>query len=297
MSEDLRSVLGRWDEAVRAGVGRFDEVAPHVAKYGTVLRAGASPAAVTAAEQRLGVVLPASYREFLLVSDGAWASSLGVSTASSMEGQLLGAERVGWFVDVDPDHALAWADGVGSFDEPEEDAHPGYEPVEVWDFDRMRDALVIGVNFDGMDELLVPRVGIEEWEVWLTYKEGATAYRSFADFLRWHTENAPPPADPARVDEYAADALSGQDPWALTRLAEVDGDRALIVAMEVLDRASPRRLPVRRHQLPLPVEGPGSSPCTAAVPRRVIPRRLHGADASAGGAGVLRRRGHPRTLA
>ncbi|MEV0696733.1 SMI1/KNR4 family protein [Saccharopolyspora sp. NPDC050389] len=56
--------------------------------------------AVLAAEARLGVRLPPSYRNFLLASNG-WSSM-------SYAVDLLNTEQLGWFADVEPELLDAW---------------------------------------------------------------------------------------------------------------------------------------------------------------------------------------------
>jgi hypothetical protein len=65
---------------------------------------GTQPAgedAVRAAEQRLGVPLPPSYRNFLLVSDG-WAEM------PTNAGTLRRVDAIGWYPETDPEMWTAW---------------------------------------------------------------------------------------------------------------------------------------------------------------------------------------------
>jgi hypothetical protein len=75
----------------------------------------------------------------------------------------------------------------------------------------------------------------EEWELSTTYKEGATAHQSFADYLIWHVHHprAPSP-DPADLAKHAASATNGNT-YALTLLAELDADRAGQTAVALLN--------------------------------------------------------------
>jgi hypothetical protein len=57
--------------------------------------------AIRAAEQRLGVPLPPSYRNFLLVSDG-WADM------ATIAGTLRKVDAIGWYPEVDPEMWTAW---------------------------------------------------------------------------------------------------------------------------------------------------------------------------------------------
>ncbi|MEU0135017.1 SMI1/KNR4 family protein [Streptomyces sp. NPDC006296] len=67
--------------------------------------AGAEPAseeAIAVAEERLGVTLPRSYRNFLQVSDG-WEDIGSVD--------LFRVGEIGWFAELDPELVEAWSDG------------------------------------------------------------------------------------------------------------------------------------------------------------------------------------------
>lgn len=66
----------------------------------------ASEDAILAAEERLGVRLPPSYRNFLLASDG-WSE-----IASSLY-DLLKVKEIGWFRDVEPEMWDAWSHDEG----------------------------------------------------------------------------------------------------------------------------------------------------------------------------------------
>jgi SMI1 / KNR4 family (SUKH-1) len=67
----MRAVVAEWDEVLRAEVPAYARLLPEAEKRGSVLRPPATPDEVAAAEERLGVRLPPSYRSFLLVANGA----------------------------------------------------------------------------------------------------------------------------------------------------------------------------------------------------------------------------------
>jgi hypothetical protein len=70
----------------------------------------ASEETVRAAEERLGVVLPPAYRNFLLASNG-WSTM-----AYSVD--LLKAEEIGWFAELEPQVLVAWSGpGMAHFGE------------------------------------------------------------------------------------------------------------------------------------------------------------------------------------
>src|SRR5215218_9014682 len=73
----MRALVADWDEAVRAEVPAYARLLPEVEARGSVLRPAAAPEELAAAEERLGVRFPPSYRSFLLVANGADAGGSG----------------------------------------------------------------------------------------------------------------------------------------------------------------------------------------------------------------------------
>jgi hypothetical protein len=112
--------------------------------------------------------------------------------------------------------------------DPERDMPPvGDEVAEVGYYAPLREALLISRPFDAYTDLLVPREGSDEWEVWAFRNDGADAYRSFAAFLR-NQINAPDRRpDPALADLYAAEGR-------LRELAEIGDPRVTSLAFAVL---------------------------------------------------------------
>ena len=86
--------------------------------------------------------------------------------------------------------------------------------------------------------MLVPRPGVEEWELWQFAWEGATAYVSFADFLleRYVTRPDHRPR-PEHADAYVDAFRSGRS-FSLGLLAEIDDPRALELAVDALEDGS-----------------------------------------------------------
>ncbi|MEV4567255.1 SMI1/KNR4 family protein [Nonomuraea sp. NPDC049419] len=134
----------------------------------------ATEAEVREVEERIGVGLPPSYRQFLLVANG-WGSD--------DDCLLLSVQEAGWLRDVDPSRAETWSAAASVPDElyfvygPEQDSShyrgeyvPGTFLAGYWD--------------DGV-ALLNPHVRTAEgeWEAWYLapWKPGATRYRSFWD--------------------------------------------------------------------------------------------------------------------
>ncbi|SDM08788.1 hypothetical protein SAMN05421874_13829 [Nonomuraea maritima] len=139
----------------------------------------AAEAEVCRLEERLGLELPHSYRQFLLFADG-WGSDDDCC--------LLRVHEVGWLRDVDPMIAEIWS---------------GPKPEDAWSVpdelyfvygqeqdsihyrrEYVPDTLLAGYWDDGV-ALLNPHVRTAEgeWEAWYLapWKPGATRYRSFWD--------------------------------------------------------------------------------------------------------------------
>jgi SMI1 / KNR4 family (SUKH-1) len=228
----------KWDERVRRQTSRFERLAPEIEARGTVLREPASEQQIAIAEERLGVRMPPSYRAFLLVSNGAHASFLGTETLNAagraIRHGLLPIEEVAPVAEADAFTVDLWT-GLDGLNEPDHDNRPvGREPVPVGYYEPLKSGLLVSRPLEVWRSVLVPREGLEEWELWDMAKEGAGAYRSFADFL-WFQVNRPEwMPEPERADEYAAAVGRGQVQY-LDHLAEVGDPRAAPLAAEWLE--------------------------------------------------------------
>jgi HEAT repeat protein len=224
---ELESLVRRWDEKLVAD----DDTADWwpVREGGSVLRPGASEKEIAALEERLGVGLPRSYRQFLAISNGAWAQAGWGITARGerpedpeQELGFLDATGVGWFRDREPSYVDTWAYSNEFFQEDDSPAHYAFSrripEVEYLDHEREQDsvqakgghlryALQISRDVDGytilLNPLVVDRDG--EWEAWDFGSKipGGMRHRSFAALLA---------ADIARAAEYedhASAALEG----------------------------------------------------------------------------------------
>ncbi|MEV4397392.1 SMI1/KNR4 family protein [Nonomuraea sp. NPDC049607] len=146
--------------------------------------APASEAEILLHEERLGLSLPPSYREFLLVTNG-W----DVESFTSLH--ILPIAEAGWLRDVDPHLAHTWGPPSDSpvpelpddysfdYDAPQD---PQY--FEVGDF--LPHTLRVSEDIEGLVYLLNPYVVTAggEWEAWELDTSGllgATRFRSF-----WH---------------------------------------------------------------------------------------------------------------
>ncbi len=208
--DDLAAVVAAWDTARVAEKRAYDDdqIPRHVAMHGTVLLSGATEEQLRAAEERLGVSLPPSYRAFLAMSNGAHADGVGLGIRVSAaddpampEPALWPCERIDWAGRVDRRLVDMWAtEAAGGVTDP--DRHPGYDsgiaesryldhaaeqdPVHFKP-GHLRHALQISRNVDGYALFLNPLVGDSsgEWEVldFGTKAPGAFRYATFRDFL------------------------------------------------------------------------------------------------------------------
>jgi hypothetical protein len=235
--EAITPLLAHWDERVRGEVSRFDRLAPEVAERRSVLREPATEEQVRAAEARLGLRLPDSYRAFLLVSNGAHASTLGAESGSALHGFLpvgeiaSAAEADSFYVDI-------WTDDEVMLNPENDDPPPPGKGVDVGYFAPIRDALLISRPHEAFRDMLVPRAGEAEWELWACAKEGSIAYRSFADFLLAELDKPRFGPEPTLADEYVAQVRAG-DRWKLKALAELDDPRTGELAIEILEQEDP----------------------------------------------------------
>jgi hypothetical protein len=235
-ADEVPQLTRAWDLRLRRDASRFDLLAPEAIETGTLLRDPATEADIADAERRLGVQLPPTYRAFLLTSNGAWASSLGPET--QQWGQIdrhgfVPADEIVPLVDVAPFLIEIWTE-EDVFVDPARDRPPeGDEIAAVEYYVPMRDALVISQPIDAFKDLLVPRAGTDEWEMWQFGKEGAGAHRSFAAFLRRQLAQPDRRPRPEHADQYADEVRRGIR-HRLNDLAELDDPRTGELALRYL---------------------------------------------------------------
>lgn len=186
---DFADLVHRWDEHLRRDLSPFDRLPPEAEARGTLLRDPAPDGAIEAAEIRLGMKLPASYRAFLEVSNGACASTLGV------ERQDWGITHRNGFLAIDDVYRLAtdeWGRGTIQiwteheiFTDPTGEVSPiGDTPVDVRYMSPLREAVVISEREQTMLDVLVPRHDGREAELWSLGHSEHVAYRSVDAMLR-----------------------------------------------------------------------------------------------------------------
>lgn len=131
---------------------------------------------IAALEERLGLGLPPSYRQFLGATDGLFGGFV----------MLLPAEQVDWLRNLEPEMIEGWCDVRH---EATDAQYARYGPDQDCIFMRPRHlhtALQISTSIDGDVLLLIPEVRFgEEWEAWFlgAKNPGAYRYRSFAELF------------------------------------------------------------------------------------------------------------------
>jgi hypothetical protein len=239
--DDVRFLARKWDERVLREVSRFDTLVPEIVERGTVLRDPATEEQVAQAEKRLGIRLPTSYRAFLLVSNGAHASSLGAERIYGGRADrhgLVPVENVAYAAEADADTVEMWtrieredeeALGVKRSDDPPASRHWR----EATRFARLQDGLLLSRPSETNRLVLVPRPGVDEWELWGMHHSGASVALSFGDYLWLRVHGEKSWSEPERAEEYVKDVRAGRL-QALDSLAEIGDPRAGELAARVL---------------------------------------------------------------
>ena len=190
----MAALAQKWSDLLLADLAAVETPTAAAATSGSLLRPPATEAEVEAAETRLGVRLPASYREFLLVSNGAYADQTGVSLVwDNSEGEkpppesdvvgvgFLPVQDVTWLRDADPGYAAFMADRteLGAMVPATTDGEsmPSWVPVAK--------GLRVATYKAPGTTVLIPFPGLDEWQLWTHWKEDGTAYVSFRSYLEY----------------------------------------------------------------------------------------------------------------
>jgi hypothetical protein len=216
--ERMRPLVLEWDAAVRAEVPAFARLLPEAEARGSVLRGAASERAIAAAEARLGIEFPPSYRSFLSIANGADAGRFGADAVRRLSATdpngLLRVEDVVALADIAPDLVPMWRDAMVEF--ADRQAEPSAEePTPVYDFAPGTRALLLTRPVQYGIVALVPFPG--EWQVWEFDHSEIAAHQSFAAFLQhkagWARRRVA--AREERVRAAVADGSSAVDVWTL----------------------------------------------------------------------------------
>lgn len=236
----MRELATRWSDLLLADVGPGDRPTRAVRDTGSVLRPPATEDQVAATERRIGRRLPPSYREFLLLSDGAYADLNGVRLVYPHGGPeqppaesdvvgvvLLPVADLRWLRDVDPFMASLCAQDD---DEPDPVVVDGQD---AWPWTPFASGLVVAVDHRPGTTCLVPVDGEQEWQVWHIAKETSQVFVSFRSFLAHQVEIREPVTTVAETLAVIERAKRGEH-RAVRRLARVTAPDAVDVLAGLL---------------------------------------------------------------
>ena len=144
---------------------------------------GASIEAIQVAEARLGIILPPSYKQFLLVTNG-WRDT------SSFVDKMWSVGEIDWFAMLSKEWVDGWINNpYGTIVVSDEDYFDYSETQHSVNFrqEYLETALQISEEGDGSVYLLNPKIINEEgeWEAWYfaDWFPGAVRYPSFQDLM------------------------------------------------------------------------------------------------------------------
>jgi hypothetical protein len=187
----MRPVVAEWDAAVRAAVPAYARLVPEAEARGSVLRPPATEAEIAAAEARLGVSLPPSYRSFLLISNGADAANMGAGQVCRMyeihRNELRSAGDLGESDETISCHASICLEVGGGFEDHHREPSPD-GPGEVYRYEPGLQGVLLTSGVQDQIVGLIPFPG--EWQVWDFGHTEVTSHLSFATFLQHETRQA-----------------------------------------------------------------------------------------------------------
>ncbi|MET9660994.1 SMI1/KNR4 family protein [Streptomyces sp. NPDC006510] len=184
-----RDLLQRWSDEWLAPVlheqERAESFPDKVRKARWLGAAGATGEELSALEQRLGTVLPASYRQFLLTSNGWLNTTHGID-------RILPLQEVGWARDLDLELITGWTGGpTGTAPRVSDERYFVYgeaqDPASLRP-EYLPHTLTISHTPNATDVYLLNPCVVTadgEWEAWYLahWLPGAVRYRSFWDLM------------------------------------------------------------------------------------------------------------------
>ena len=187
--ERLGPIVLEWDAALRTAMPAYARLAPGAEERGSVLRPPASPEAIAAAEDALGLEFPPAYRSFLEIANGADAGPYHANYVVRLyepdDDEFLSVEDVVASADnkAVPSLIEMWRENFDEFVDQQE--APSFDSsVQVFDFAPGSRAVLITRPVQDGIVALVPFPG--EWQVWEFFWEHVQAHESFASFLQEH---------------------------------------------------------------------------------------------------------------
>jgi hypothetical protein len=140
---------------------------------------GASLRSIEDAEKKLGMMLPPSYRDFLLTSNG-------FRQISHFAGELCAVADIDWTKNKDPEFIQILSEVDVAVTDEEYYVYGEEQRSENFRFEFLKATLQISEWVDGSVVLLNPLVRFgEEWEAWVyaNWHPGAHRYRSFRELM------------------------------------------------------------------------------------------------------------------
>jgi hypothetical protein len=189
-SYDWQGLLTAWNAELLEAPDDFVRIPPEVRTSGWLGSSGATPQDLDAAESRLHITLPPSYREFLAFTNG-WR------TTGTFIDRVWPAGDVEWFRVRNRDWIDAYTVGLTGFRSAISDEDyfiygRAQDPARFRP-EYLRTALEISDVGDSAIYLLNPETidAKGEWEAWLfaNWLPGATRHRSFWDLMRAEYES------------------------------------------------------------------------------------------------------------
>ena len=184
---DWTQLLSRLNSAaVKRGALQAAGIPPEVRAAQWYGGLPASEADIKSAEERLGLTLPPSYRNFLKAANGWWHFDSSIY-------RVMSTTEITWFRVAQPQWFDTWMEGVEPRGEPSvpDELYFDYEAASkhpIFRPEYLPDCLQISEVGDSAILLLNPRVVTDagEWEVWFcaTWAAGAYRYRSFRDLVQ-----------------------------------------------------------------------------------------------------------------
>jgi SMI1 / KNR4 family (SUKH-1) len=200
--ESMRPLVLEWDAAIRAHVPAYARLVPAAEARGSVLRPPATPEEIVAAENELGVSLPASYRSFLLIANGADAGPTRANHCQRLrepvELEILGVDGLlEWSKTARLRDLIDICRETGN-DHPDLQEVPSAdEAVDVHDFSPGYRGLLITAPDQDATVALVPFPG--EWQTWEFFTGEVYACQSFAALLATSARRPPMGDRPRRA--------------------------------------------------------------------------------------------------
>lgn len=225
----MAELAARWSELLIADVLRGQRLTAAAQTANSILRPPAKEEQIQYAERRLGRTLPPSYREFLLLSDGAYGDDYGPTLAPPDGGPedppsestvpgigFLPVEDLQWLRDATPWLAemMAETTDLGEHRPAVVDGHE----APAWS--SFAEGLVIATDKHPGTTVLIPFDGLDEWQLWNVHKETTVAYRSFRSFLEYQVALHEPVTSLEEAETLIARATAG-DHEATMRLGRV----------------------------------------------------------------------------